>query len=274
MKKEKIGKILVYTILIIYALITLYPFVWGLAASFKPYNEIVGGGLTIFSDNFSLDNYNYILTAGSDFTKWFANSLIIAVIGTLLNLLFNSMAGYALAKLKFPGKNQLFYIILAVMMVPGQILIIPNYLIIKNLGMLNSFSAVIIPAAINATYIFMMRQFFLNFPKEVEEAASLDGLSRTQVFFKIVLPMAKPALGTQAIFVFMSFWNEFMKPMLYLNSPEKYTLPLGLQMFQNQYAAQWHYIMAASMITITPILIMYAIFNKYFMEGVRIGGDK
>ncbi|RDY28533.1 carbohydrate ABC transporter permease [Romboutsia weinsteinii] len=274
MKKQKLGKVLVYTILIIYALITLYPFIWGLSASFKPYNEIVGGGLSIFSENFSLDNYKYIFNVGSDFLKWFGNSFFIATVGTLLNLLFNSMAGYALARLRFPGKNQLFYIILAVMMVPGQILIIPNYLIIKNLGMLNSFSAVIIPAAINATYIFMMRQFFLNFPKEVEEAASLDGLTRTQTFFKIVLPMAKPALATQAIFVFMSFWNEFMKPMLYLNSPEKYTLTLGLQMFQTQYVAQWHYIMAASMITITPILIMYAVFNKYFMEGVRIGGDK
>lgn len=274
MKKVKLGKILVYAILIIYALVTLYPFLWGLAASFKPYNEIVGGGLTLSSENFSFDNYKYIFNVGSDFMKWFSNSLFIAIVGTLLNLLFNSMGGYALAKLSFPGKKHLFHIILAVMMVPGQILIIPNYLIIKQLGMLNSFSAVIIPAAINATYIFMMRQFFLNFPKEVEEAASLDGLSRVQIFFKIVLPMAKPALSTQAIFVFMGFWNEFMKPMLYLNDPNKYTLTLGLQMFQSQYVAQWHYIMAASMITITPILIMYAVFNKYFMEGVRIGGDK
>ncbi len=274
MKKEKLGKVLVYTILIAYAGITLYPFLWGLAASFKPYNEIVGGGLSLLSENFSIDNYKYIMSVGSDFMKWFGNSLTIAIIGTLLNLLFNSMAGYALAKISFPGKKQLFHIILAVMMVPGQILIIPNYLILKNLGMLNSFSAVIIPAAVNATYIFMMRQFFLNFPKEVEEAAALDGLTRTQTFFKIVLPMAKPSLATQAIFVFMGFWNEFMKPMLYLNDPNKYTLTLGLQMFQTQYVAQWHYIMAASMITIAPILIMYMLFNKYFMEGVRIGEDK
>lgn len=274
MKKGKIGKMLVYTILVIYALITLYPFLWGLSASFKPYNEIVGGGLSILSENFSLDNYKYIFSTASDFVKWFSNSFIIALVGTVLNIIFNSMAGYALARLSFPEKRQLFHIILAVMMVPGQILIIPNYLIIKQLGMLNSFSAIIIPAAINATYIFMMRQFFLNFPKEVEEAASIDGLNRIQIFFKIVLPMAKPALSTQAIFVFMGFWNEFMKPMLYLNDPNKYTLTLGLQMFQTQYVAQWHYIMAASIITITPILIMYALFNKYFMEGIRIGGDK
>lgn len=274
MKREKLGKVVVYTILIVYAGITLYPFLWGLSASFKPYNEIVGGGLSLLSKNFTSDNYKYIMSVGSDFTKWFANSLTIAIIGTLLNILFNSMAGYALARISFPGKKQLFHIILAVMMVPGQILIIPNYLILKNLGMLNSFSAVIIPAAVNATYIFMMRQFFLNFPKEVEEAASLDGLTRTQTFFKIVLPMAKPSLATQAIFVFMGFWNEFMKPMLYLNDPNKYTLTLGLQMFQTQYVAQWNYIMAASMITISPILIMYMMFNKYFMEGVRIGGDK
>jgi len=274
MKKEKIGKVLVYSILVAYALVTLYPFLWGLSASFKPYNEIVSGNLNLFSENFSIDNYKYIFSAASDFGKWFTNSFTIAIVGTVLNIIFNSMAGYALARLSFPGKKQLFHIILAIMMVPGQILIIPNYLIIKELGMLNNFSAVIIPGAINATYIFMMRQFFLNFPKEVEEAASIDGFNRIQIFFKIVLPMAKPALSTQAIFVFMGFWNDFMKPMLYLNDPNKYTLTLGLQMFQTQYVAQWHYIMAASIITIAPIFVMYGIFNKYFMEGVRIGGDK
>lgn len=273
-EKNTLGKVITYTVLIGYAVVTLYPFLWALSASFKPYNEIIGGGLSLFSENFTLDNYKYMFSIGSDFMLWFGNSFFIAIVGTVLNVIFNSMAGYALARLSFPGKKSIFNIIIAVMMVPSQILIIPNYLIIKELGMLNTFSSIIIPSAVNVTYIFMMRQFFMNFPKDVEEAAGLEGLNRRQIFFKIIMPMAKPAVATQALFIFIGFWNNFMMPMLYLNSPEKYTLTLGLQMFQTQYASQWNYIMAASMITISPILLMYVVLNKYFMEGVRLGGEK
>lgn len=272
-KKNKdlsIARTLMYTVLIGYALVTLYPFLWAVAASFKPLSEIVGGDLTIMSDNFTTNNYEYIFGRSSMFTRWFMNSVLVSTIGTVLNVFLNTMAGYALARLTFPGKYAIYYGFLALIMVPGQVLLIPNYLILRNMGLMDTYAALILPAAINLGNIFMMRQFFMSFPVDVEEAAAIDGLGRFQTFFRIVMPVAKPSISTQAVFVFMGFWNEFMKPMLYLTSPEKYTLTLGLQTFQGQTGGvRWDYTMAASVITTLPIIIIYIVFNKYFLQGVR-----
>jgi len=274
-EKTKILKILLYTILILYAVLTFYPFVWAIAASFKPYREIVSGDMSLIPNEFTLDNFRYVLGRSSLFMRWFLNSVTISVIGTTINILLNTMAGYALARLNFPGRERIYYGFLALMMVPAQVLLIPNYLILMNLGMLDSFSALILPAAINIGNIFMMRQFFLSFPKDVEEAAAIDGLGRFQTFFRIVMPLAKPSIATQAVFIFMGFWNEFMKPMLYLTTPSKYTLTLGLQTFQSRNGGvRWDQTMAASVITIIPIVIIYLLFNKYFLQGVRMDGEK
>ncbi|OTO29942.1 carbohydrate ABC transporter permease [Enterococcus sp. 3C8_DIV0646] len=274
-EKTKILKILLYTILILYAVLTFYPFVWAIAASFKPYREIVSGDMSLIPNEFTLDNFRYVLGRSSLFMRWFLNSVIISVIGTTINILLNTMAGYALARLNFPGRERIYYGFLALMMVPAQVLLIPNYLILMNLGMLDSFSALILPAAINIGNIFMMRQFFLSFPKDVEEAAAIDGLGRFQTFFRIVMPLAKPSIATQAVFIFMGFWNEFMKPMLYLTTPSKYTLTLGLQTFQSRNGGvRWDQTMTASVITIIPIVIIYLLFNKYFLQGVRMDGEK
>lgn len=278
MKQTKIQrslKIVLYIILIVYAAATVYPFVWAIAASFKPLQEIVSGNMSLLPKTFSLNNYHYIFSRSSLFGQWFINSVIVSVIGTTINVFLNTMAGYSLARLNFPGRDRIYYGFLALMMVPAQVLLIPNYLILMNLNMLDSFSALILPAAINIGNIFMMRQFFLNFPKDVEEAASIDGLGRFQTFFRIVMPLAKPSIATQAVFVFMGFWNEFMKPMLYIKTPSRYTLTLGLQTFQSQNGGvRWDHTMAASVITIIPIIILYFIFNKYFLQGIRMDGEK
>jgi len=243
--------------------LTFYPFLWAIAASFKPYREIVSGDMSLIPNEFTLDNFRYVLGRSSLFMRWFLNSVIISVIGTTINILLNTMAGYALARLNFPGRERIYYGFLALMMVPAQVLLIPNYLILMNLGMLDSFSALILPAAINIGNIFMMRQFFLSFPKDVEEAAAIDGLGRFQTFFRIVMPLAKPSIATQAVFIFMGFW------------PSKYTLTLGLQTFQSRNGGvRWDQTMAASVITIIPIVIIYLLFNKYFLQGVRMDGEK
>jgi multiple sugar transport system permease protein len=273
-KKFGFGKGLLYTILTVYAIITIIPFLWALSSSFKTLEEIVSGAINLIPKNFTLENYKMIFIEQELFPRWLFNSIFIGVSVTGLNVIFNSMAGYALARLSFPGKNALFIMILAVLMIPSQVTLIPNYLILKELGWLNSYQGMIIPAMVNATFIFMMRQFFINFPKELEEAAELDGLGKFGTFFRIVLPMATPALAAQAIFVFMGSWNDFMKPLIILSSPELYTLPLGLNSFKGQYISYWNYIMAASMVFTLPVLILYAFFNKYFMKGVSFTGDK
>ena len=274
MKKRSASKIFLYLLLIAYTVITVYPFVWALFASIKPYSEIVGSGLKLLPKNPTIANFTYIFTEDPLFPLWVRNSIIISVLGTVINVIFNSMCGYALARLRFPGRKALFLIIMVCIMIPAQILLIPNYLIMKQIGLLDSYSALISPSAINFSYIFMMRQFFISFPKEIEEAAQLDGLSRPKIFFKIVMPMARASVGTQAIFVFLAFWNDFMKPLLYITSQDKYTLTLGLQSFQSQHATQWNYIMAAAVVTIAPIVVLYILLNKYFMKGMKIGGDK
>lgn len=273
-KKLGIGKAFLYAILVLYAIVTMIPFLWALSSSFKTLQEIVSGTISFIPKHFTLDNYKQIFVEQQLFPRWLFNSVIIAVTVTLLNLLFNSMAGYALARLQFPGKKPLFIIILAVLMIPAQVTMIPNYLILKQLGWLNTYQGMIVPTMINATFIFMMRQFFINFPKELEEAAALDGLSRIGTFFRIVLPLARPALAAQAIFVFMGSWNDFMRPLIILSDPELFTLPLGLNSFKGQYISYWNYIMAASMVFTLPVLVIYIFFNRYFIKGISFTGGK
>ncbi|WP_179393846.1 carbohydrate ABC transporter permease [Lacticaseibacillus absianus] len=273
-RNKKIARVIAYVLLSIYAVITIYPFLWAFLASFKPYSDIVQSGSPLFSGHMSLDNYRYIFTQDPMFPHWIYNSLFIATVGTALNILFNSMGGYALARLHFPGRRTLFMVVLVCIMVPTQILLIPNYLIMKAFGILDTYNAMILPSAINFAYIFMMRQFFITFPRELEESAQLDGLGRLGIFFRIVVPMAKSSIATQGIFVFLGFWNDFMRPLLYITTESKYTLTLGLQSFQTQHGTQWNYIMAAAMITILPIIFLYILLNKYFMTGMRIGGEK
>ncbi|MBH8551529.1 carbohydrate ABC transporter permease [Nostocaceae cyanobacterium CENA357] len=267
-------KVLLYVLLTIYGLITIVPFLWALSASFKPLSEIVSGEPNLLPKNFTLDNYRQIFLQEPLFWRWLFNSVVIAISVTLLNLILNSMAGYALARLNFVGKRFWFFLILAVLAVPAQITLIPTFLILKAIGWLNSYQGMIVPSMINATFIFMMRQFFVNFPRELEEAAQLDGLNTFGIFRHIVLPLAKPALAAQAVFVFMGSWNNFLLPVVILFDPEMFTLPLGLNTFKGQYISYWNYIMAASMIFTLPALGIYAFFNRYFIQSATFTGGK
>lgn len=274
-KKFKIGRILLYTLLCFVSLMTLYPFLWMLSASFKPLRDIVGGNMNLIGDNMSLANYKYIFGLTSLFPRWFLNSFFVSLVGTLLNVLFNTMAGYSLARLEYPGRNKVYFALLALIMVPAQVLLIPNYLILNSFNMLDTYNALIVPVAVNISYIFLMRQFFINFPSDVSEAATIDGLGRYACFFRICLPLARVPVATQSIFVFMGFWNEFTRPMLYMKTPEFYTLTVGLQSFSSRNAGvMWHQVMATATITILPIIVIYLIFNKYFLVGVRTDGEK
>ncbi len=275
-KKKKVFKWILYIVLIGYALFTLFPFLWAVSASFKTYKEITGGGLNIIPNAPTLHAYKKLFTIDENFIRWIFNSFFICILGTFINVFLNSMTGYALARLQFKGKHLIFYAILVSIMVPGQVLLIPNYLIIKTFGLLNSYSAIILPAAVNATYIFMMRQFYINFPKTIEEAAAIDGLGRLGTFFRVSMPLAKPAIATQSVFIFLAFWNEFLKPKLYLSDPSKYTLTVGIQSMMSRYGGitQWDEVMAASVISLVPILLLYIVLNRYFMQGIRMDGEK
>jgi multiple sugar transport system permease protein len=274
MKNNTPIQIVIYVLLGTYGVITLIPFLWAISASFKPLAELTSEQFNWIPQQFTLENYRQIFEREPLFGRWVFNSLLIGVSVTLLNLLFNSMAGYALARLNFAGRRFWFFLILAVLAVPVQVTLIPTFLILKLLGWLNSYQGMVVPGMVNATFIFMMRQFFVNFPKELEEAAALDGLNPFQIFWYIVLPLAKPALAAQAIFVFMGSWNNFLLPVVILFDPEMFTLPLGLNTFKGQYISYWNYIMAASVVFTVPVLMLYIFFNRYFIRGVTFTGTK
>ncbi|MBP1971353.1 multiple sugar transport system permease protein [Virgibacillus natechei] len=267
MKKNNITlRIIVYTILIAYSLLTLLPFGWSVLTSFKTTAEIAGGG-TIFPETWSLGGYKTIFE--SQYPTWVLNSVIVSLVVTILNLIFNTMAGYAFARIQFKGRTLVYSAMLMLIMVPTQVTMIPSYIVISDLGLVNTHMSLVLTTMINIAYIFMMRQFFINFPRDVEEAAAVDGLSKIGTFFRIVIPNALPAIATQAIFVFMAIWNEFMKPLLFITSPDKYMLTQGLNALSKQFmnATAWDVIMAGAIFSIIPIFIIYIILNKYFIQS-------
>ncbi|WP_248562159.1 carbohydrate ABC transporter permease [Niallia sp. NCCP-28] len=263
-KNNRTLKITVYALLIIYSIITLAPFVWSILTSFKTTAEIAGGG-TFLPETWSLGGYEKIFD--SQFPKWISNSLIVAFLTTIFNIFFNTMAGYALARIDFKGRKVLFSLLLVLIMIPSQVTMIPLYIVISNLGLINSYWSIIFTTMINIGYMFMMRQFFINFPRDVEEAAEMDGLTKFGTFIRVVLPNAKAAIATQGVFVFMGVWNEFMKPLLFLSSPDKYLLTQGLNALSKTFknSTQWDVIMAGSIISIIPIFVIYFLLNKYFI---------
>ncbi|ADQ07953.1 binding-protein-dependent transport systems inner membrane component [Caldicellulosiruptor hydrothermalis 108] len=264
-------KIALYTICILWTIVTLVPYFIAIITSLKPVEDV-----TKFSIDFrklSLDSYKYITTE-FPFMRWLFNSFVVAVAVTAGNLLFNSMAAYALARLNFPFKKVIFYIIIGTMMIPGQVLLIPIYLILNKLGWIDSYKGLIIPWLVSAFYIFFMRQYFLTIPKDLEEAALIDGLSRFGIFFKIFLPLSLPALATQAIFIFVGNWNSFMWPSIIASSEELYTLPVGLNSFYGQYYQFWNQVLAGAILLSLPTIIVFVAFQKYFVRGIVTTGLK
>ena len=271
---EKIFRFVSGLIALIVVLVVAFPFVVMLAISLQSKAELFSTSANLIPEKLLFSNYIEAMQT-ANWGRYFLNSFVITVIVVGISLVINSMAGYSLSRLQYPGRNKIYHAMLVLMMIPGQVLLIPNYLLLKNFGMLDSFSALILPAAANISNIFLMRQFFVNFPRDVEEAAEIDGLSRYTVFFRIAMPLARPTIATTAIFGFMGFWNEFTAPMLYLKTNTKYTLTLGLQSFQSQNAGtMWNQVMAAACISVVPIIILYLVFNKFFLVGLRMDGEK
>lgn len=268
---SKVIRFFLYTVVIAYAVITLGPFIWSIITSLRPTSEI--DSLRINFKHLTLDNYKMIISQ-FPFLRWFLNSLIVAIIVTLGNILFNSMAGYALARINFAGRNLLFIIVLALMMVPGQVVMVPTYIILSKLGWVNTYWGLTIPFLTSSFGIFLMRQFFLSIPKEIEEAATIDGLSKFRIFLQIVLPLSRPALATQFIFMFTGNWNSFLWPSLLTSSDNMYTLTVGLNSFYGQYYQFWNQVMAGAILLTLPMILIFLIFQKQFVKGISTTGLK
>lgn len=266
--------VLLHTVLIIGACIMALPFVWMVLSSLKDLSQVFVVPPQWIPDPFVWSNYKDSLTA-LPFGRAYLNSFYINVIVVVSQLVTCSMAAYAFAKISFPFREPLFILFLATMMVPGQVTIIPLYLIMKNIGWLDTHLAIIVPSALlNAFGVFLLRQFFRGIPKEMEEAAIVDGANRWTIYARIMLPLIKPALSALGIFTFLGMWNNFFNPLIFLSSTDKFTVPMMLNLYRGMYSTDWTLMMAGASIALIPVLIVYIIGQKYIIEGVTLSGIK
>ncbi len=257
----------------IFVITSLGPLVLTIISSFKTEHDVLAFPPSILPNPFVTSNYQQVLS-NSLFLRWMLNAFIYAAGATVLNVLFSAMAGYALGRLHFPGKEFIFLLTLGIMMIPSAIYLIPKFLVVNSLHLNNTYFALILPAMAQPFSVFIMVQFMKGLPKELEESASIDGSSRFRTFLQIVLPQVKPALTAVAIITFQGAWNDFQWPLVALGTQDMYTLPLGLFFFKSAHYTQNALLLSASMFNTIPILILFFIFQRYFMEGAVSSGVK
>jgi len=265
--------LLIHIILIVGAVAMVLPFIWMFLTSLKTYAESIHVPPVIIPKDFQWENYKEVFTL-LPFFKFMLNTLIVTVLRTAGQLFLCSLAAYAFARIEFPGRNVLFLVALSVLMVPGQVFLLPQYMIMVKIGWLNTLQAVVVPGLFSAFGTFLLRQFFMGLPKELEEAARLDGCNHFQIYWRVMLPLAKPGLVALGIFTTLWSWNELMWPMIVNSSPESMTLSVGLSSLQGQYLTNYPVLMAGSFLAIVPMLILFMILQKQFIEGIAITGGK
>lgn len=273
-KKLQPSTMVLHVVLIIGACVMGLPFLWMILSALKDLSQVFVVPPKWIPEPFVWSNFKTSLTA-LPFGRAYFNSFYINVIVVFAQLITCSMAAYAFAKIRFPFREPLFILFLATMMVPGQVTIIPLYLMMKNFGWLDTHLSIIVPAALlNAFGVFLLRQFFRGIPKEMEEAAIVDGANRFTIYTRIMLPLVKPALSALGIFTFLGMWNNFFYPLIFLNSPEQFTVPMMLNLYRGMYATDWTLMMAGASIALLPVLVVYMIGQRYIIEGVTLSGIK
>jgi len=264
--------ILLHVILTLGAFAMVFPFVWMILTSFKDISQAFVIPPRWIPNPWVWENYPNSLQA-LPFGRAYFNSFYITLIVVAATLITASMAAYAFAKIDFPGRELLFLLFLATMMVPGQVTIIPLFLIMKQLGWVDTHLALIVPGALfNAFAVFLLRQFIRGIPKEMEEAATIDGCNRWRIYWQIILPLLVPAMAALGIFLFLGSWNNFFGPLIFLNSPQLFTVPLMLNQFRGQYTIDWTLLMAGSAIAVIPVLVVYIILQRRIIEGITLTG--
>jgi multiple sugar transport system permease protein len=268
-----LGRIVLYTMLVLFSLFFLLPLLWMFVTAIKPFEEWVLPNW--IPNNPTFDNFRSIFADPTlPAPRWFINSLGIASVFTSLVLIIDALAGYAYARMEFPGRNLLFGLLLATLVMPGLMFLIPNYLTVNRIGWLNTYQGVMAPGLAGVFGVFFMRQFFQGIPKELEEAARIDGAGTWTTFYRVVLPLAKGALATLAVITFMASWNEFLWPLLVLNDRTMQTLPVGLATIQGQYTFDYGKLMAGAAVTAIPVLVLYMFLQRYIVQSVAMTGLK
>ena len=274
LQRASIGKAALYTVLILYGIFSLAPFVYSILSSFKTYADINSIPPTLLPHPFTSASYQEIFTGNfsSLFPRYILNSFVYAIGAALFNILFGSMAGYAFARMSFPGKNVLFALTLAVLMIPANLIIIPKFLVAYTLHMADTYAALIVPAMVSPVSVILMTQFLKALPRELEESARIDGAGRVRTFFQIILPLVRPAMTAVGLLAFQGAWNDFLWPLLVMSSQQNYTLNVGLAFFKGLHYTQYQLLLAGATISLLPLVVVFFIFQRYFMQGIATAG--
>lgn len=273
--QKRVKLIVVYVLLAIICVAALLPFFWLIRSSLMDRKQLFEFPIKIIPDPVRWENYPDALSS-QPFGRYFINTLFLVVMNMGGTVLTSAMAGYSFTRLKWKGKKVVFYALLTTMMIPSFITLIPTFLVWSSMGLTDTYWPLILPAWLGggAYNIFLVRQFFMTIPKELDEAALIDGASQPRIFWSILLPLVKPVLATIAIFTFMNVWNDLLGPVIYLNSESMYTLSVGLSAFRGMYGTRWDYLMAASAVVTFPMIVIFFLFQKYFVEGITLSGIK
>ncbi|GGD85453.1 carbohydrate ABC transporter permease [Paenibacillus nasutitermitis] len=271
--KAQSAKLFAYAILSVCGVVMIVPFIWMISTSLKENHLVMSYPPVWIPNPIKWSNYIEALTA-FPFFRYFWNTSYITVL-TIVGVVFtSSLAGYAFARMNFAFRNASFMIVLSTMMIPGQVIMIPIFLLVRDLGWMDSHLSLIVPGIMSPFGIFLMRQFYLSIPKELEDAAYIDGCNPLRTFFSIFLPLSKPAIATLTVFTFMGTWNSFLWPLILISTKSKQMLTVGLLQFQNMYTTQFNLLMAATVLVLLPVFIVYMLAQRYFVEGIAATGIK
>jgi multiple sugar transport system permease protein len=265
--------ILLYTLLLIGGALTLLPLLWMLAASFMPAGEASASPLHWLPSRLTLVHYQALFTR-LDLARYAFNSALLALAVTLISLFLNSMAGYAFAKFRFAGRDRLFQLLMAALVIPAQVTMLPLFLLLKELGLINTYTGVVIPGMASIFGIFLIRQYALAIPDSLLDAARIDGAGEFRIYWSLVLPLCQPILVTLAIFTFMGTWNDFMWPLIILTDDSMYTLPVALANLVGEHVQDTELMMAGAVLTVLPVLVVFLALQRYYIEGLILGSVK
>lgn len=272
-RKQLIVKIVAHLVLLLGAITMLVPFIWMLSSSVKSLGEVFVFPPTLFGEKIVWENYTKI-SSRFDYLAYFLNSVKVSAWVVIFQVFTSATAGYVFAKLNFKGRDRIFTLYLATMMIPFHVTVITNFLQMSMYGLVNTLWSLMLPASVSAFGTFLMRQFFVTVPNELIEAAKIDGCNPFKTFLQICFPMAKPTIATLSIFCFMNVWNDYFTPLIYINDSRKYTLPLGLASMKGMYSTDWPVLMASSVISVLPVLIAFLFAQDAFIKGVMMTGMK
>ncbi|KYG27582.1 carbohydrate ABC transporter permease [Alkalihalobacillus trypoxylicola] len=276
MKKNKILVILMSLIMAFIGFVAMFPLISLIVSSFRPSSDLMRNGITLFIplESLSFSNYQHIFTQAGNYWTWYGNSLLISILVIVLSLFFSSMVGYALAVYHFKGRQLIFILVLLILMVPFEILMLPLYQLMTTLRLIDTYTAVILPMVVAPIAVFFFRQYALGLPKEIMEAARMDGCNEYGIFFKIMAPLMLPSFAAMAILQGLGSWNNFLWPLVVLRSNDMFTLPIGLATLLTPYGNNYDVLIVGSVMTVLPVIILFLFFQRYFISGLSVGGVK